>query len=194
MVAKSIGRKRDTGATVVEPLRRFEMRGTPKKKSNHTELQIMAPRDSHAERERIEAKLQELQEHIIKAKLQQHIKAGMTKLEQLQICVNSLAIAAEETKEIAQVSLAIRAAWPEVADTVADSVSAMCQARDVFHRLMDELGIENILIEHVPLNQRWLLERWFSAIRATDKGIDELAGMVPDMEPHPGEKRKEVVA
>jgi hypothetical protein len=151
----------------------------------------MAPRDSHAECEHIEAKLQE---QIIKAKLQEHIKAGLTKLGHLQTCVNSLAIAAEETKEIAQVSLAIRAAWPEVADTVANTVSAICQARDIFHRLMDELGIENILIEQVPLNQRWLLERWVSAIRATDKGIEELAGMVPDMEPHPDEKRKEVVA
>jgi hypothetical protein len=132
------------------------MKDTTKKKSKHTDLRIMAPRDSHAERERIEAMLQA-------AKLQ-----------------DSLVIAAEETKEIA---------WPEVADTV----SEMCQAWGAFHRYLDALGIENILIEQVPLNQRWMLDRWFSAIRVISEGIDELDGMVPDMEPYPDENRKEMV-
>jgi len=78
-------------------------------------------------------------------------------------------------------------AWVAEMRGVADAVSPICKARDAFHSYLDALGIEDILIEHVPLSQRWMLERWFSAIRATDEGIDELAGMVPDMEPHPVE-------
>jgi hypothetical protein len=114
--------------------------------NNHSDLWILAPRDSHAEREHIEARLRAHE-------------AGIAKLE----------------AQVAQMRASEVGAWREATDTV----SEMCKSRDAFHRYMDALGIENILIEHVPLNQRWLLERWFSAIRATDEGIDELAGMVP---------------
>jgi hypothetical protein len=140
------------------------MRDTPKKKNNRTDLRILARPVSDAERERIEAGLRAL-------------AAGIAKLE----------------AQVAQLRASEVGAWREVADTV----SKICKARDAFREHMDALGtlgIESILIEHVPPSRRWMLDRWFSAIRATDEGIDELADMVLDMEPHPDEKRKEVVA
>jgi hypothetical protein len=38
---------------------------------------------------------------------------------------------------------------------------------------LNALGIENILIEHVPLNQRFMLDHWFTTIRRTDERIEE---------------------
>jgi hypothetical protein len=39
--------------------------------------------------------------------------------------------------------------------------------------LAEALSIEDILIERVPLDRRWMLDRLFSAIRKIDKDLDE---------------------
>jgi hypothetical protein len=44
------------------------------------------------------------------------------------------------------------------------------------------LNVERILLEHVPLEKRFMTERWLNALRRIDEHIDELLALSIDME------------
>jgi hypothetical protein len=63
-----------------------------------------------------------------------------------------------------------------------DLIWKLVEDCNTFSGLADELNVERILIESVPPIKRFLLERWFGAVRRLDKHIDELADTSMDIE------------
>jgi hypothetical protein len=55
-----------------------------------------------------------------------------------------------------------------------DLIEQLACDLDVFRDFADELGVVHMLIDRVPLHQRFMVDRWFDAARRIEQNIDEL--------------------
>jgi hypothetical protein len=63
-----------------------------------------------------------------------------------------------------------------------DLIWELVRDSNIFNESANTLNIEGILIEHVALDQRFMLDRWLDAVRRIDKHIDELSDISLEMQ------------